>query len=144
MDQLERLQKQIMCAVSNRKISPVVERVMWPNSILQRHPMRCLFLAMLHSMTHAWRHIILICVIAPTAQICFSEEHFIGQMQCFVTNQLFTLKRIIGVKGESHIDCLVMTFLAPHPLGKEIPGNYPNSIFGNLKCNAANWTTAHR
>ena len=71
-------------------------------------------------------NIILICVIAPTAQICFGEEHFIGQMQCFVTNQLFTL------------DCLVMTFLAPHPLGKEIPGNYPNSIFGNLKCNAAN------
>ena len=28
-------------------------------------------------------------------------------------NQLFTLRRIVAVEGESHIDCVVLTFVAP-------------------------------
>ena len=57
---------------------------------------------------------------------------------------IITLRKIIGVKGENHIDCLMLTFLAPPPLDEELPGNYSNSIFGNMSCSAAKSMTARR
>ena len=38
-----------------------------------------------------------------------------------MTSQLFTPTIIVGLKGESHINCHVLTFLAPPPLAKECP-----------------------
>ena len=34
-----------------------------------------------------------------------------------MATKLFTLRRIVGVKGEGLIDCVVLTFVAP-PLGE--------------------------
>jgi len=47
-------------------------------------------------------------------------------VKIFVTNQLFTLTRnIVGVSGESHIDCVVLT------LCKDLLRNYSSSLFEN-------------
>ena len=37
-------------------------------------------------------HTYQICCIVPTAQIYFNEPFLIGELLCFVTNQLFTLE----------------------------------------------------
>jgi len=40
------------------------------------------------------------CWVVPTAQICFNEPRFlVGEVLCFVMNQVFTPRRIVGVKG---------------------------------------------
>ena len=42
----------------------------------------------------------------------------VGEMLWFLTNQLFTLRIIVYVNGESNIkyytDCIVFTLIAPH------------------------------
>ena len=37
---------------------------------------------------------------------------------------MFTLRRVVGVNGDSHIDCIVLTLVASSPLDNHLPGNY--------------------
>ena len=69
-------------------------------------------------------------------------SHFlVGEIFCFVMNQLFILRIIACVNGESNIkyytECIVLTFVAPHPLGNKLPGNFPSLLFGNLSDHVA-------
>jgi len=50
-------------------------------------------------------------------------------MLCFMTNQLFTLRRS---QRERHIDCVVLTVIAPPTLGNDLHGSYLSLLFGNL------------
>ena len=52
-----------------------------------------------------------------------------------MTNELFTLVRIIDVNDKNHTDCDVLTSVALSPLGNDL-GNYPNSLFKHLSENA--------
>jgi len=54
-----------------------------------------------------------------------------------VTNQLFVLSTVVGVTGDSHSDCVVLTFVAPPPLGNNLPVSYTSLHFVNLSDNVA-------
>ena len=65
----------------------------------------------------------------------FPEINETGEMLYCVMNQLFTLRSIVGVNGDSHVDCVVLTFVAPSLLGNNLSRDYPSSLFGNFSYN---------
>ena len=51
----------------------------------------------------------------------FNEPVLVGDIVCFVTNHLLTITKIVNVNGESHIDCVVLSFVVALPLGNYTP-----------------------
>ena len=54
-----------------------------------------------------------------------------------MTNQLFTLRKIVDVNGKSHIDRDVLTFVPLNPLCNEFPQDFTSSLFRNFSDNVA-------
>ena len=50
-------------------------------------------------------------VIVYVMYVVFNKPLFVGDILRFMTNQLFTFRRIVDVNGESLIDCVVLTLL---------------------------------
>ena len=74
-------------------------------------------------------------MLYDSRNICLIHHFLVGEMSCFVTNQSFILRGIVVMTGDSHIDCVALTSVAPPSLDNDLPGNYPSSQSGNLSDN---------